>query len=206
MVYALDEEEREQEKPRLAQRALAVEGVELAMWLQRDAYGAPAEAVIARAGGRRSGGPGARGGSGPGGAGSARGGVAATGAQRELRFRPGDEVRDPRGRAWSLDGDLAVLDAELQDGRLHAPDFPDALARTWSALTCPTSGDVLLSAAPGCEFTDLGGQAHVGGGSHGSLRAEDSLGAAIVSGLEGLDGREQWAIADFAPLVQRHFA
>jgi hypothetical protein len=212
MIYALDEDERERLTPRLAQRALAVEGVELAMWLERDAHGLPSEAVIARAGG-----PGSRrsGGSGPGGAGScrggsharaARGGIAATGALRELRFRPGDGARDLRGRAWSLEGELAVLDAELQDGRLHAPDFPDALARAWSALTCPTSGDVLLSAAPGREFADLGGQAHVGGGSHGSLRAEDSLGAAIVSGVDALDGREQWAISDFAAIVQRHFA
>jgi hypothetical protein len=76
----------------------------------------------------------------------------------------------------------------------------------WSALTCENSGEVLLSAASAYEFLDLGGQAHVGGGSHGSLRAEDSLGAAILSGLEGLDGREQWAIADFAALVGRHFA
>ena len=26
-----------------------------------------------------------------------------------------------------------------------APDYPDALGRVWAALTCPTSGDVLLS-------------------------------------------------------------
>jgi hypothetical protein len=181
MIYVLEEgeEEKKEQAKELAARALEVEGVELAMWLEREAQGAPAEAAIASA---------------------------AAGGVRELRFRPGDDVRDPRGRAWSLDGELSVLGAELRDGRLHAPDFPDALARAWSALTCPASGDVLLSAAPGCEFVDLGGQAHVGGGSHGSLRAEDSLGAAIVSGLEGLDGREQWAIADFAPLVQRHFA
>ena len=44
-------------------------------------------------------------------------------------------------------------------GRLSTPDHPDALDRVWSALTCPTSGDVLLSAAPGREFADLGGQA-----------------------------------------------
>jgi hypothetical protein len=80
------------------------------------------------------------------------------------------------------------------------------LARTWAALTCAKSGDVLLSAASGYEFLDLGGQAHVGGGSHGSLRAEDSLGAAIVCGIDGLDGREQWAIGDFAGFMERYFA
>jgi len=198
MLYVLDEEEsrRECQPAGLATRALEVEGVELAMWLIRDVHGAPAEAVIAR---RPDGGSGRRGRS-AGGAGS--GGVRAG----DLRFRPGGDLRDLRGRAWSLDGSLSALGGELRDGRLHAPGFPDALARVWSALTCPSSGEVLLSAASGHEFLDLGGQAHAGGGSHGSLRAEDSLGAAIVSGIEGVDGREQWAISDFAALAQRHFA
>ena len=176
MVYVLDEEERERSTPRLAKRAAGLEGVELAMWLAYDSHGAPAEAVLRRPDGS------------------------------ELRFAPGGDVGDLRGRSWRLEGELAVLDGQLRDGRLHAPDHPDALARVWSALTCPSSGDVLLSAASGYEFLDLGGQAHVGGGSHGSLRAEDSLGAAIVCGIDGLDGREQWAIGDFAGLAERYFA
>ena len=57
----------------------------------------------------------------------------------------------------------------------HA-DYPDALSRVWSALKCPTAGDVLLSAAPNYEFVDWGGADHVGGGSHGSLHSTDSLG------------------------------
>ena len=176
MLYVLDEEERERSTPRLAQRAVGIKGVELAMWLSRDVHGAPAEAVLQRPDGH------------------------------ELRFAPGGDVGDERGRTWRLDGALTVLDAELRDGRLHAPDHPDALGRIWAALTCASSGEVLLSAASGYEFLDLGGQAHVGGGSHGSLRAEDSLGAAIVCGVDGLDGREQWAIGDFAGLTERYFA
>ena len=38
---------------------------------------------------------------------------------------------------------------------------PTRCARVWAALTCPTSGDVLLSAAPGYEFPDWGGARHV---------------------------------------------
>jgi hypothetical protein len=64
---------------------------------------------------------------------------------------------------------------------------------------------VLLSAGPGHEFADLGGQAHVGGGSHGSLRAEDSLGALIVCGAAVPHVPEQWAIRDVAALVNAHF-
>ena len=65
---------------------------------------------------------------------------------------------------------------------LQSPDYPDALARVWSALRCENAGDVLLSAAPGYEFVDWGGADHVGGGSHGSLHRTDSLGALLWCG------------------------
>ena len=74
----------------------------------------------------------------------------------------------------------------------------------WAALDCPTSGDVLLSAAPGCEFADWGGADHVGGGSHGSLHRSDSLGALVFCGLDA-EPREQWSIADVASMVREHF-
>ncbi len=93
-------------------------------------------------------------------------------------------MTDPRGREWSVEGELAALGAQVEDGLLLTPDYPDALARVWASLTCPTSGEVLLSAAPGYEFLDWGGAAHVGGGSHGSLHASDSLGALVLCGLE----------------------
>ena len=78
----------------------------------------------------------------------------------------------------------------------------------WSALTCPTAGDVLLSAAPGFEFVDWGGADHVGGGSHGSLHRSDSLGALLWCGLDAhptRDAREQWTLQDMLPLVTEHF-
>jgi len=93
----------------------------------------------------------------------------------------------------------------VRDGLLLAPGYPDALARVWSSLICPTSGEVLLSAAPGFEFLDWGGAAHVGGGSHGSLHASDSLGALVLCGVEMAEEPAQWAIRDIAPLVRRHF-
>ena len=65
---------------------------------------------------------------------------------------------------------------------------------------------MLLSAAPGYEFLDWGRQAHVGGGSHGSLHASDSLGALITCGVQlGSTEPAQWAIRDVAPLVLGHF-
>jgi hypothetical protein len=113
---------------------------------------------------------------------------------------------DPRGVSWSIDGSLAAIDGEVRDGKLISPSYPDALSRVWSALTCSNSGEVLLSAAPGYEFMDWGRQAHIGGGSHGSLHASDSLGALVLSGVELPDPQPaQWAIRDIAPIVREHF-
>jgi len=125
----------------------------------------------------------------------------------ELRFAPGGAVKDFRGRSWSIDGELETLRAALRDGHLDSPDYPDALGRIWSALTCPTAGDVLLSAEPGYEFVDWGGADHVGGGSHGSLHRSDSLGALLWCGTGPpcAGDRAQWSLRDIAPMVREHF-
>lgn len=129
------------------------------------------------------------------------------GARGELSFAPGDEVADPRGRRWSVDGRLETLLAHVEDGVLHCENYPDALARVWAAMTCPTSGDVLLSAEPAYEFPDWGNRAHVRGGSHGSLHRVDSLGALLFCGVEEPPERAagNWSITDVAPMVVDHF-
>jgi hypothetical protein len=125
----------------------------------------------------------------------------------ELRFTAGGDLADARGERWSVEGDLAVLRAELQDGRFLSTEYPDALARVWSALRCPNAGDVLLSAGPGFEFVDWGGSDHVGGGSHGSLHRSDSLGALLWCGTgpSSRDAREQWSLRDVTPMIRDHF-
>ena len=134
---------------------------------------------------------------------------AAIGGERgELRFAPGGDVADARGRAWSVDGDLDTLLATVTDGVLRSEHYPDALARVWAALQCPTSGDVLLSAAPAYEFPDWGGVAHVGGGSHGSLHRADSHGALLFCGVRPPADRERdgaWSITDVTPMALAHF-
>jgi hypothetical protein len=129
------------------------------------------------------------------------------GERGELRFAPDGDVRDARGRSWRVDGELDTLRAEVQDGALVSDHYPDALARVWAALSCPTSGDVLLSAEPNYEFPDWGGRAHVRGGSHGSLHRLDSLGALLFSDVTPPPEREggAWSIADIAPMVRAHF-
>jgi hypothetical protein len=129
------------------------------------------------------------------------------GRRGELRFAPGGGASDLRGRRWSLHGELETVDARLDDGVFRSDHYPDVLGRAWDALACPTSGEILLSAAPAYEFCDWGGGHHVGGGSHGSLHASDSLAPLIYAGLDGEPPpqRAQWSIKDVAPLVLGHF-
>jgi predicted AlkP superfamily pyrophosphatase or phosphodiesterase len=170
MVYALDEERRDQVKQRAIETVGELEGVDLVMWRED--------------------------------------GEAAVLSQRgELRFAPGDDVEDARGGHWSLEGDLAVLQATVREGRFSSDAYPDALSRSWSALSCPTAGEVILSAAPGYEFVDWGGSDHVGGGSHGSLHRSDSLGVLMWCGTGpgSREAREQWSLLDVAPMIRAHF-
>ena len=128
-------------------------------------------------------------------------------ARGELRFAPGGELEDERGARWSIEGEADALGLTIDDGRVSSAEYPSALSRVWSALKCPTAGDLLLSAAPGYEFVDWGGVDHVGGGSHGSLHRSDSLGALMWCGTgpDTRGAREQWSLLDVAPMVREHF-
>ncbi len=132
----------------------------------------------------------------------------------ELRFRPGGPVADTRGGTWEVRGTLDLVGAAIEGGVLRSDSHPDPLGRCWSALTCVNSGDVLLSAAKGVEFPDWGDVDHVDAGSHGSLRAEDSVGVLLAHGLDGRsrpglparEGATTWSIEDPVPLILEHFA
>ena len=103
--------------------------------------------------------------------------------------RDGAELRLAGGPGGvALDGDPAVL------------DHPDGAARAWAAVTCANAGDVVVSAAAGWEFADLGGGHHAGGGSHGSLLAGDSIVPVIGVGVP-----LPASIVDVAPIVLAHF-
>jgi len=104
--------------------------------------------------------------------------------------RGGEELRfEPDADGWQTTGDQEVLSQ------------PEALERAWRALANPNAGDLIVSAAPGSEFADLGGRHHVGGGSHGSLELGDSEVPMLAIGLGAPPAR----IVDVAPLVLRHF-
>ena len=103
--------------------------------------------------------------------------------REELRFSP-----DASG-GWRTSGDEAVLAG------------PNALERAWAALANPHAGELLVSAAEGYEFADLGGGHHAGGGSHGSLSEGDSVVPMLTVGVERLPTR----ITEIAPAVLEHF-
>ena len=125
----------------------------------------------------------------------------------ELRFRPGGQLRDLRGNRWRVQGEPEALAGDVTRGRFESGDYPDGLARLWSALTSPHAGDILISAADGYECVDWGGVSHAGGGSHGALAREDSLAPVVFVGC-GPDRpgkRPQWALRDLAAVILEHF-
>ena len=79
--------------------------------------------------------------------------------------------------------------------------YPDARRRVWAALHAPAAGEVLVSAAEGFEFADLGGGHHAGGGSHGSLTAGDSTVPLLGIGI----APEAVSITEIQGLVLGHF-
>ncbi|HXR11269.1 MAG TPA: alkaline phosphatase family protein [Gaiellaceae bacterium] len=101
----------------------------------------------------------------------------------ELRFHPAD------GSGWQTSGDASIL------------DHPDAMGRVWSALANPNAGELLVSAAEGWEYMDIGGRHHAGGGSHGSLVAGDSVVPVLTIGVDA----EIERITDITPAAIAHF-
>jgi hypothetical protein len=175
-VYVLDRDTEAQLLPRAERTLLALEGVDLVMRMTDHPDG---EAVVR----------GMRGDD-----------------VRELRIAPRGDLADLRGERWSVEGDLDLLALSVREGRVDSAVYPDALGRVWAALRCRNAGELIASAKPGYEFLDWGGAHHVGGGSHGSLHANDSLGSLIWCGTgPSADSRAQWSLRDVVPMIGEHF-
>ena len=126
-------------------------------------------------------------------------------AGAELRFRRGGPLYDRRGTAWTVTGDFAALDLVRDGNVVSAPGYPNALERVACLLECVNAGEVVCSAAAGFEFVDGGGSHHVGGGSHGSLSADDSVVPLITVGVDASALPGEPSITDAYELVRRHF-
>jgi predicted AlkP superfamily pyrophosphatase or phosphodiesterase len=100
------------------------------------------------------------------------------------------------------EGDEVIARRDGADAPVDKLDHPDAARRARAALANPNAGELLVSAAEGWELTDLGGGHHVGGGSHGSLVAGDSLVPIVTVGLRAAGPRR---ITEVAPAVLEHF-
>jgi hypothetical protein len=110
----------------------------------------------------------------------------AASARGRLEFRHGGGADsssiDLFGGRWTWQGDPAALGV-VQEGRTVLFDeYPNAFERLAGVLDLPQSGELWITAKPGCEFEVPGGVAHAGGASHGALHALDSLCPVILAG------------------------
>ena len=103
------------------------------------------------------------------------------------------------GDAWAWRGDAETLQLERDGRSMASREYPNPFERIAGGLDAANSGEVWVTAQPGCEFEVPGGEAHVGGGSHGALHALDSLSPVIVAGAPRRLPRLMRSV-DIAPL------
>lgn len=108
---------------------------------------------------------------------------------------------DAFGNAWTWQGDADVLDVRPERRDITFGQYPNAFERIAGILDLEKSGELWVTARAGCEFEAPGGEAHIGGASHGALHALDSLCPVIIAG-GGTRRRlpRQMRSVDIAPL------
>jgi hypothetical protein len=92
------------------------------------------------------------------------------------------QAEDVFGGRWSWRGEPDAVGLDEDGGRVEFEEYPNAFERLAGALDLDQSGDLWVTAKPGCEFEVPGGKAHVGGASHGALHALDSYSPVIIAG------------------------
>ena len=121
-------------------------------------------------------------------------------------WRGGDgarHARDAFGTEWSWRGDETALQLKVEDSLVDSTEYPNAFERIAGVLDGPTSGEVWVTAQPGCEFEVPGGMAHVGGASHGGLHALDSLSPVVIGGADAPALPLAMRCVDVAPLCMK---
>ena len=111
-----------------------------------------------------------------------------------------DTAADAFDGVWSWRGDLAVLDFEHDDTGIAYGQYPNAFERIAGVLDLAKSGELWVTAQPGCEFQVPGGGAHTGGASHGALHALDSHSPVLVAGPARVRLPHSMRSLDVAPL------
>ncbi len=102
----------------------------------------------------------------------------------QTEFKNGRMLRDRYGEKWYWQGSLDVFGEQYHEkGNTFFPTYPNALERIANLLHSDRSGHIWVTAKIGCDFVIPGIEAHVGGGSHGSLHVLDSTAPIIAAGL-----------------------
>ena len=130
----------------------------------------------------------------------AEGYVVATARGRLTFARANTGPHDEFDASWSWSGDAEAVDLEQDGTALCFDQYPNAFERLANALDLEKSGDLWVTAKPGCEFEVPGGEAHVGGASHGALHALDSYSPVIVAGPSRMRLPRHMRSVDLAPL------
>ena len=71
---------------------------------------------------------------------------------KPLRFRPQGGYQDPYGQSWTISGDFSLLDIKTDGASIMYGDYPDALARLYSAMHSHRGRFVIADAKPGFQF------------------------------------------------------
>jgi hypothetical protein len=122
----------------------------------------------------------------------------------QIQFARGDGPRDDFGTRWTWTGEPDALRFACDRGEIEWREYPNAFERIAGVLDAAHGGQIWATAIPGCEFEVPGGDAHVGGGSHGALHALDSLSPVIAAGPPGaVVVPRSFRSVDIAPLCAR---
>jgi hypothetical protein len=130
--------------------------------------------------------------------------VASSRGRLDFARGPGPEgsCTDVFGGTWHWFGERAVLGLEMEGRLARFGEYPNAFERIAGVLDLEASGEIWVTARPGCEFEVPGGKAHAGGASHGALHMLDTLSPVIVAGGDARLPREMRSI-DIAPLCMQ---
>ena len=139
---------------------------------------------------------------------AARGGRSRAPSAASCASRPAARSRDPRGARWSVEGALAVLDARVAGRRaVDAPTTPTRSRACGRRSPARPPARCCSRRRPATSSSTGARQAHVGGGSHGSLHAERLARRAghLRRRAARRRARRSGRSATSPPLVLRHF-
>lgn len=105
------------------------------------------------------------------------------GRLRFWRTAGGGRAHDRYGNAWQWEGDLEVVDGQMNEDMIHFPDYPNAFERIAGALDAATSGQIWSTAKLNHEIMVPHIKLYTGGGSHASLHREDSQPPLLTAGI-----------------------